>query len=142
MTRNDVIITSLPKTIEKCRPPQNQTIIYHSQGIDESYTKMYFLLNLSHYVKSYGHVCQILAFFTMPALQMWRCHVTQEANFEKILLLLILHLILGKAAEFLVENLSTSKVISQKTSQGAENTPPPVLLGLTVTIITWYIRII
>ena len=24
---------------------------------------MYFLLNLSHYVKSYGHLCQILVFF-------------------------------------------------------------------------------
>ena len=47
---------------------------------------MYFLLNLSHYVKSYGHLCQILAFFAMPALQIWLCHVTQEANFEKILL--------------------------------------------------------
>ena len=46
---------------------------------------MYFSLNLSHYVKTYGHLCQILAFFTMPALQIWSCHVTQEANFEKIL---------------------------------------------------------
>ena len=45
--------------------------------------KIYFLLNLSDYVKSYGHLCQILAFFTMPALQIWPCHVTQEANFEK-----------------------------------------------------------
>ena len=44
---------------------------------------MYFLLNLNHYVKSYGHLCLILAFFTMPALQIWSCHVTQEANFEK-----------------------------------------------------------
>ena len=47
---------------------------------------MYFLLNLSYYIKRYGHLCQILAFFTMPALQIWTCHVTQEANFEKILL--------------------------------------------------------
>ena len=46
---------------------------------------MYFLLNLSNYVKSYGHLCQILAMFTMPALQIWPCHVTQEANFEKLL---------------------------------------------------------
>ena len=46
---------------------------------------MYFLLNLSHYVKSYGHLCQILAFFTMPALQIWPCLVTQESNLEKIL---------------------------------------------------------
>ena len=26
-----------------------------------------------------------LAFFTMPAPQIWPCHVTQEVNFEKIL---------------------------------------------------------
>ena len=60
-------------------------IIYLSKGIDESYPKMYFLLNLRHYVKSYGYLCQILAFFMIPALQIWPCHVIQEANFEKIL---------------------------------------------------------
>ena len=38
---------------------------------------------------------------------------------------------LGKAAKFLVEKLSILEVISQKTSQGGGNTPPPsVLLGL------------
>ena len=70
---------------------------------------MYFLLNLSHYVKSYGHLCQILAYFTMPSLQIWPCHVIQEA---------ILHLILGKVTKFLVEKLSTSEVISQKPHGG------------------------
>ena len=45
----------------------------------------YFLLNLSHYVKSYGHFYQILAFFTMPAHQIWSCHETQEAIFENFL---------------------------------------------------------
>ena len=86
---------------------------------------MYFLLNLSHYVKSFGHLSQILAFFMMPALQIWPCHVTQEANFEKKIFL-ILHLILGKAATFLVEKLSTSEVIRQKPhggGGGVENTP-------------------
>ena len=62
---------------------ETKQIIYHSKGIDESYPKMYFLLNLSHYVKRCGHFCQILAFSTMPARQIWSCHVTQEANFEK-----------------------------------------------------------
>ena len=46
---------------------------------------MYLLLNLSHCVKSYGHFCQILAFFTMPAHQIWSCHVTQDADFEDAL---------------------------------------------------------
>ena len=62
VTRNDVIMTSLPKTMENpdlCEPKQ---IIYHSKCIVGSYPKMYFLLNLSNYVKRYGHLCNILAF--------------------------------------------------------------------------------
>ena len=66
VTGNHVIMMSLPKTTEKqwgnadlCETKQ---IIYQSKGIDKSYPKMYFLLNLSHYVKSCGHFCQILAF--------------------------------------------------------------------------------
>ena len=103
---------------------ETKQIIYHTKGIDESYPKMYFLLNLSDYVKRYGHLCQILAFLTMPALQIWPCHVTQEANFEKFYSFLILHLILDKSAKFLVEKLSTSEVISQK-PHGQWKTPPP-----------------
>ena len=72
---------------------------------------MYFSLNLSHYVKSYGHFCQILTFSMMPAHQIWSCHVTHEANFEKFYFVLILHLILRKVTKFLVEKLSTSEVI-------------------------------
>ena len=113
--RHNDIIT---KTMENADLRETRQIIYHSKGIDESYPKMYFLLNLSHYVKRYGHLCQILAFFTMPALQIWPCHVTQDANFQKILFFLILHLILGKTAKFLVEKLSTSEVISQKPHGG------------------------
>ena len=120
MTRNDIITKNNGKN---ANPREAKQIIYHSKGIDESCPKMYFLLNLSHYVKSYGHLCQILAFFTMPTLQIWPYHVTQEANFEKFYFFLILHLILGKAAKFLVEKLSTSEVISQK-PHGGWKTPP------------------
>ena len=77
---------------------------------------MYFLLNLSDYVKSYGHLCQILAFL--------RCFY----------FFLILNLILGKAAKFLVEKLSTSEVISQR-PHGGWKTPLPVLLGLSRIVI-------
>ena len=76
----------LPKQWKNADLHETKQIIYHSNGIDESYPQMYFLLNLSHYVKSYGHLCQILASFTMPALQIWPCHVTQEANFKNNLL--------------------------------------------------------
>ena len=82
-------MTSLPKTIEKqwgnADLRETKQIIHHLKGIDESYPKMYFLLNLSHYVKSCGHFCQILAFLKMLAHQIWSCHVTQEVNFEKCL---------------------------------------------------------
>ena len=72
-------------------------------------------------------------FFTMPALQIWPCHVTQEANFEKNYFFLILHLILGKVTKFLVEKLSTSEVISQKPHGGGGGRwkTPAVLLGLS-----------
>ena len=64
--RHNDIIT---KTIENANLREDNQIIYHLKSIDESYPKMYLLLNLSHYVKSYRHLCQILAFFTMSALQ-------------------------------------------------------------------------
>ena len=37
---------------------KTKQIIYISKGFDKSYPKMYYLLNLSHCVKSYGHLCQ------------------------------------------------------------------------------------
>ena len=115
-------MTSLPKTMKNADLGETKQIIYHSKGIDASYPKMYFLLNLSHYVKSYGHLCKILAFFTMPTLQIWPCHVTKKQISKKFYFFLILHLILGKAAKFLVEKLSTSEVISEKPHGGVENT--------------------
>ena len=90
---------------------ETKQIICHSKGIDESYPKMYFLLNLSHYVKSYGHLCQILAFFTMPALQIWPCHVTQEANFKKKIFPNFAFNI-EKSCKISSRKLSTSEVIS------------------------------
>ena len=32
-------------------------------------------IHLWHCVKSYGHLCQILALFTMPTHQIWSYHV-------------------------------------------------------------------
>ena len=62
VTRNDIIIMSLPKTTETMGNADlggTKQNIHRSKGFDESYSKMYFLLNLSHFVKSYGHLCQI-----------------------------------------------------------------------------------
>ena len=52
--------------------------------------------------------------FRMPAHQIWSCHVTKDVSFEHFLLVLLLHLILGKVTKFSVEKLSTSDVISKK----------------------------
>ena len=79
-------MTSLPKTVTRFGPPRNQTNynIIRKVLIDKCNPKMYFLLNLSLFVKSYGHFCQTLALFTMLTHQIWSCHVTQDANFKKI----------------------------------------------------------
>ena len=80
--RNDVIT----KTRQNSDIHETKQIIYQLKDIDKSYPKMYFLLNLSHYVKSYGHFCQILAFLRYPAHQIWSCYVIQEANFDTFIL--------------------------------------------------------
>ena len=79
---------------------------------------MYFLLNLSQYVKSCGHFCQILGFFTMPAHQIWSSHVTQETNFEKFLCFSNSAFNIRKSSKVLAEKPSTSEVISQKPHGG------------------------
>ena len=92
---------------------------------------MYFLLNLSRYVKRYGHLCQIWLFYDARSPNMAMSHDPRSKFRKKIYFFLILHLILGKAAKFVVEKLSTSEVTSQKPQRGGvENTPSPVLLGL------------
>ena len=83
---------------------------------------MYFLLSLSHCVKSYGHFRQILAIFTVPTHQIWSCHVSHVANFENFNFLPNSIFNVRKS----VENLSTSEVISQK-PHGVESTPPPLV---------------
>ena len=118
-------MTSLPKTIENADLRETKQIIYHSKGIDESYPKMHFLLNLSPYVKSYEHLCQILAICTTPALQIWPCQVTQEANFQKIIFFPNSAFNIGKSCKILVEKLSTSEVISHKPHGGWKTPLPP-----------------
>ena len=132
VTRNDVIMTSLPKTMENADVLETKQIIYYSKGIDESHPKMYILLNLSHYVKRYGHLSQILAFFAMPALQIWPCHVTQEANFEKKLFFPNSSINIGKICKLSGRKSLYFRSYQSKTSRRVENIPPPppVLLGL------------
>ena len=48
-------MTSLPKQWQNLDLRKTKQIIRHSKVTDESYPNMYVLLNLSYYVKSYGH---------------------------------------------------------------------------------------
>ena len=82
--------------------------------------------------KVMGTFCQILAFLTMPAHQIWSCYLTQEANFKKFSLrpssafnIRKSHKISGRKAP------ATSNVISQKPrwGGGGVKTPPPQLLS-------------
>ena len=118
-------MTSLPRTMKNANLRETKQIIYHSKGIDESYPKMSFLLNLSHYVKSYGYLCQILAFFTMPALQIWPCHVTQEANFKKHLFFPNSAFNIGKSYKLSSRKALYVRSYQPKTSPGGWKTPPP-----------------
>ena len=70
-----------------------------------------------------------MVFFTMPAHQIWSCHVIQEANFEKILFFPNSAFNIRKVTKFLVQKLSTSEVISKKPHGGGHLSPVP--LGLT-----------
>ena len=111
----------------------------HSKAIDESYPNMYFLLNLSHYVKSYGHLCQFLAFLTMPALQIWPFHVTQEANFSKILFFPNSAFNIRKNYKIYSRKALYFRSYQPKSSWGVENTPPQVLLGLRTKLRTFHL---
>ena len=85
---------------------------------------MYFLLNLSHYVKRYGHFCQILVFFMMPAHKILSCHVTEAAKFENVLFCPNSTFNRRKSHKISSGKLSTSEAISQKSHRGGGVFPP------------------
>ena len=57
---------SLPKQWKNVDFQETSKIIYHSKCFAESYPKMHVLSNLSKFVKSYGHLTEILAFLPQP----------------------------------------------------------------------------
>ena len=97
---------------------ETKQIIYHSKGIDDSYPKMYFLLNFSHYVKSCGHFCQILDFLWCPLTKYGHVMWPKKQMSKKCYFFLILDLILGKVKKFLVESSLLQK-LSAKNLTGA-----------------------
>ena len=54
VTRNDVMMMSLSKTMGKCGPPRKQTNIYCSKGFDESFQKRNFYQILTTVSKVMG----------------------------------------------------------------------------------------
>ena len=48
--------------MKQCGRPRNQSNYKSFESLDESYPKMQVLSNLSNFVKSYGHLSEILAF--------------------------------------------------------------------------------
>ena len=101
---------------------------------------MYLLLNLSHYVKRYGHLCQFLAFFMMPTLQIWPCHMTQEANFETILSFPNSAFNIRKSYKISNGKALYFRNYQPKTSPGGGKHPPPVLLGLRSFMAVFMLR--
>ena len=55
-----VTVTSLLKQWENSHLRETKQIIYQSKSNDESFPKMEFLLSLSVWIKSYGHLSGIL----------------------------------------------------------------------------------
>ena len=53
---------SLSETVKNADVRETTQVVYLSKGLDESYPKMQVLSNRSNFVKSYGHLCEILAF--------------------------------------------------------------------------------
>ena len=43
---------------------ENKQMIHHSKDNDESFLKIQFLLKLSDWIKSYGHLSEILGYFS------------------------------------------------------------------------------
>ena len=120
---------SLPKKMEKqwgnADLSETKQIIYQLKGIDESYPK-------------FESLCQMLWAFLSNFGIFYNAHSPNmvisrdpRSKFRKFFnFVLILHLILGKSAKFLVESSPIQK-LSAKNLMGVETPPPPpVPLGL------------
>ena len=62
---------------------ETSQVIHHSKVLNESYPKMLVLLIWGDFVKSYGHLSEILLFATSTH-QIWLSHVTPHVNFENL----------------------------------------------------------
>ena len=115
-----------PKQWQNSDLRETKQIIYHSKSIDKSYPKNVLFIEFEPLSQKLWTFLSNFVFFTMPAHQMWSCHVTQDAEVEIFYFVLILYLILRKVKEFLVERLLTLDVISQKPHGGGGGNNHPV----------------
>ena len=83
---------------------------------------MYFLLNLSHYVKSCGHVCQILAFFYDARSPNMVISLDPKSKFRNFLFCPNSAFNIRESHKIFSGKLSTSEVISQKPHGGWNTT--------------------
>ena len=121
LTRNDVIMMSLPKTVVKCGPQWNQTKY-------TSFEKFWQELSKNVICIEFEPLCQklwvFMSSFTMTTHQIWSCQVTLALQISKIFIFsLILHWILGKSPN--LGEIGSRTNYRQKAKQGVENTPPP-----------------
>ena len=120
VTRNDVIIKSLPKTLEnngKMRTSVEPSKIYIVRKVlMRAIQTMQFLLNLSHCVKSYAHLCQIY----QTTHQIWSCHVILTSNSEKFYFSPNTVLNFGKSYQ---TKSSRTKKLQAKNKLGVESSP-------------------
>ena len=127
--RHNDIIT---KNNGKCRPTRNQTNYISIERYWWELSKNVLFIEFDSLCQKLWAIMSNFGIFydaRSPNMAMSR---DPRSKFQKFYLFLILHLILRKAAKFLVEKLSTLEVISQKPHQGGWKTPPPpALLGLT-----------
>ena len=72
----------------------------------------------------------IFGIFTMPALQIWPCHVTRKANFKKILFFPNSVFNIRKSYKISSRKALYFRSYQPKTSRGVENTPQSFRVNL------------
>ena len=134
---NDVIMTSSPKTMAKFGPLQNKPnyVLFETYWWELSINVLF--IEFGPTCQTLWAFCQILAFLTMPAHQIWSCHVTQEANFEKFLFCPSSTFNIRKSHKISGGKALYFRSYQPKTSRGGGDTPS-VPLGLTIK--NWALR--
>ena len=99
--------------------------IYRSKGFDESYSKMYLLLNLSNCVKSYGHLCQIYH------EQSPNMVTSRDPGFKFRIFYFLPNSILNfrKVTKFGGNWLKNKKLQAKNKTRGGKHSPPQCLSG-------------